>query len=105
VHLRVAELRRACLGASLGQLSVGDSALDERAAGWAEALAGYSRADLVSTATSYLRHQGQWEAAARELGVHRNSLRHRMTIVASLIGADLDDPDVSAHLWLALRAR
>jgi PucR family transcriptional regulator, purine catabolism regulatory protein len=105
LHSSVAELRRACLGASLGQLSMGESVFDERAAGWAEALAGYSRADLISTATSYLRHQGQWEAAARELGVHRNSLRHRMGIVTSLIGADIDDPDVSAHLWLALRAR
>ena len=105
VHSSAAELRRACLGAPLGQLSVGDSTFDERATGWAAALSGYSRADLVSTATSYIRHQGQWEGAAKELGVHRNSLRHRMGIVQSLMGADLDDPDVSAHLWLALRAR
>lgn len=105
VQSSAAGLRRACLETSLGQLSTAESAFGERAAGWAEALAGYSRADLVSTAISYIRHQGQWEAAARELGVHRNSLRHRMGIVTSLIGADLDDPDVSAHLWLALRAR
>lgn len=104
LHASVAELRRACLSNSLGQLSAGTSELDPRAAGWVATLTDYRRADLVSTVKSYIRHQGQWEAAARELGVHRNSLRHRIGIVTSLIGVDLDDPDVSSNLWLALRA-
>ena len=104
VRSSVAELRRACLEASLGELSAGTSALELRVAGWVAALSNYPRADLVSTTKSYIRHQGKWEVAARELGVHRNSLRHRVGIVTSLIGADLDDPDVSSPLWLALRA-
>jgi purine catabolism regulator len=31
-------------------------------------------------------------------------VRHRIGIAEQLIGADLDDPDVSAQLWLGLRA-
>ena len=79
------------------------TALDPRAEAWVEALQNYTRADMVETVRSYLRHRGQWEAAARELQLHRNSLRHRIAIAARLIQADLDDPDVAAILWLALR--
>jgi purine catabolism regulator len=78
-------------------------ALDPRVQGWVAALRGYRRADLVATVRAYLRHRGQWEGAARELGIHRNSLRHRMGIAAELLQADPDDPDVAANLWLALR--
>lgn len=77
--------------------------LDPRAEAWVAALHSYARADLTATVRSYLRHRGQWEAAARELDVHRNSLRHRIGIATNLIKADLDDPDVAANLWLALR--
>lgn len=103
VATNLAHLRRAVLAAPLGSISSGSSQLDPRAAAWVQALTDYSRADLITTVTTYLRHRGQWESAARELGVHRNSLRHRMTIVATLIEADVNDPDVAANLWLALR--
>ncbi|MFI5429626.1 PucR family transcriptional regulator ligand-binding domain-containing protein [Aeromicrobium sp. UC242_57] len=39
----------------------------------------YTRADLVPALVAYLRHRGQWDPAARDLGVHRNTLRHRIT--------------------------
>lgn len=71
----------------------------------AERLASYTRAPLIETTRSYLRHRGSWEAAARELGVHRNTIRNRIRIVESELGVDLDDPDLSAELWIALRAR
>jgi purine catabolism regulator len=71
----------------------------------AERLAGYTRAPLVETTRSYLRHRGSWEAAARELGVHRNTIRNRIRIVEKELGIDLDDPDLSAELWIALRSR
>jgi purine catabolism regulator len=71
----------------------------------AERLAGYTRAPLVETTRSYLRHRGSWEAAARELGVHRNTIRNRIRIVENELGIELDDPDVSAELWIALRTR
>ena len=85
-------------------LEVAAGALDPRVQEWVAALRGYTRADLVATVRAYLQHRGQWEGAARELGVHRNSLRHRMGIAAALLQADPDDPDVAANLWLALRS-
>jgi purine catabolism regulator len=52
----------------------------------------------------YLRHRGRWENAARDLGIHRNTLRHRIGVASRVLGADLNDPDVASRLWLALRA-
>lgn len=66
-------------------------------------LAAYGRAPLVETARSFLRHRGSWEAAARELGVHRNTIRNRIRVITEELAIDLDDPDLSAELWLALR--
>jgi purine catabolism regulator len=63
------------------------------------------RGDLAATLVGYLRHRGQWEPAARELGVHRNTLRLRVARCRELLGAEVDDPDVSAPLWLLLRER
>ncbi|WP_313812002.1 PucR family transcriptional regulator ligand-binding domain-containing protein [Glutamicibacter sp.] len=96
-------LRASVSRAPLGTLTHLGSSDESKAATWVKLLHEYSRADLVSTVTSYLRHRGTWEEAARELGLHRNTLRYRMQLVRSLIGVDVDDPDVSAHLWLALR--
>jgi purine catabolism regulator len=67
-------------------------------------IVGYSRADLVRSVVAYLRHRGRWEDAARDLGVHRNTLRHRIGTASRVMGADLDDPDVASRLWLALRS-
>ncbi|GHG51006.1 Fis family transcriptional regulator [Sinomonas cellulolyticus] len=69
---------------------------------WAAALAG-AGGELLPTVRAYLRNRGQWEATARDLAVHRNSVRHRISRASELLGVDLDDPDVAAHLWLALR--
>lgn len=68
-----------------------------------EALQAYERADLVGTVAAYLRHRGHVERAAAALGVHRNTLRHRMAIAATVLDADLEDPDTASRLWLALR--
>ncbi|BCT77804.1 PucR family transcriptional regulator [Sinomonas cyclohexanicum] len=69
---------------------------------WAASLA-TAGGELLPTVRAYLKNRGQWEATARDLGVHRNSVRHRIARAAELLGVDLDDPDVAAHLWLALR--
>ena len=50
------------------------------------------------------RH-GQWDTAAADLGVHRHTLRYRMRRVEELLGRSLDDADLRAELWLALRLR
>jgi purine catabolism regulator len=63
----------------------------------------HRRTDLTGTLVAYLRHRGQWDAAAREAGVHRNTVRHRMTTIRELLDADPDDPDVAAEVWLYLR--
>lgn len=68
-----------------------------------EPLLSYRRADLVPSVAAYLRHRGQWERAAADLGVHRNTLRYRIATATQLLGADLDDPDVASRLWLTLR--
>ncbi len=76
-------------------------------ADWADGvlapLRAYRRGDLVAAVAAYLRHQGHWEAAASALGVHRNSLRHRISRAERLLGQDLRDPTTSARLWLAIR--
>lgn len=104
VHDEAGQLAAMVRALETGQvLEVPAGALDPRAQGWVAALRSYQRADLIGTVRAYLRHRGQWEGAARELGIHRNSLRHRMGIAAELLQADPDDPDVAANLWLALR--
>jgi len=64
----------------------------------------YTRADLVRSVVAYLRHRGHWQNAARDLGIHRNTLRHRIGTASRVMNADLNDPDVASRLWLALRA-
>ncbi|MBC7518806.1 MAG: PucR family transcriptional regulator ligand-binding domain-containing protein [Microbacteriaceae bacterium] len=95
-----ARCRRAAPGTLIGDT---DSAKVE-ADGWVLALRDHSRGELLATVRSYLRNRGQWEATARELGVHRNSLRNRIAAASELLQLDLDDADVAAHLWLALSA-
>lgn len=67
------------------------------------ALSGYRRADLVGTLSAYLGHRGRIEGTADALGVHRNTIRHRLALIARVGDVDVDDPDTAAHLWLALR--
>jgi PucR family transcriptional regulator, purine catabolism regulatory protein len=64
-----------------------------------------TRPELVSALVVFLRHRGQWESAARAIGTHRNTLRHRVAALREAWGVDLDDPDLAARLWLLLRER
>ena len=68
------------------------------------ALQAYGRADLVGTVAAYLRYRGNRERTAAALGVHRNTLRHRVATATTVTGADLEDADTASRLWLALRA-
>lgn len=98
----VEPLRAAAAAAPVGEVLEAAGSPAEQANGWVSALAGHPKHDLVGTVRAYLRHRGRWEDAARELGLHRNSVRHRIGLAAEATGVDLDDPDVSARLWLAL---
>ena len=83
----------------------GDGPYDRRLVGQLdERLEELSDPELAGL-VAYLRHRGHWDRAARALGVHRNTLRHRIGRCRQQIEADLDDPDVAAELWLLLRRR
>lgn len=60
------------------------------------------RGHLVESLRSWLSHHGQWDPAAAALGVHRHTLRRRMSLAAELLGRDLDSPTARSELWLAL---
>lgn len=77
---------------------------ESRSAVWSERLAN-ADPELRRTAIAYLRNRHQAERTARELGVHRNTVRPRILAVERLLGVTLDDPDVAAELWIALRDR
>jgi len=61
------------------------------------------RGDLVRSLGAWLEHNGQWDAAAADLGVHRHTLRHRMRRVSELLGRDLDVAAVRVELWAAVQ--
>jgi len=59
---------------------------------------------LLESATTWLAHNGQWDPAARALGIHRHTLKARITQLERLLGVSLDGFEARADLWLALRA-
>lgn len=63
------------------------------------------KGDLVGSLEAWLGRHGQWDTAAADLGVHRHTLRYRIRRVEELLGRTLDDADLRAELWLALRVR
>ncbi|WHT21407.1 PucR family transcriptional regulator [Crossiella sp. CA-258035] len=65
-------------------------------------LAGHP-APLAETLRAWLAAGGNWETAAQVLGVHRNTVRHRVATAARLLDCDPQDADTRAELWLALR--
>jgi hypothetical protein len=60
------------------------------------------RPELVETLRAWLGQHGSWDRAATVLGVHRNSVRHRIAHVERLLGRDLGSADARASLWLSL---
>lgn len=73
------------------------------ATAFADALLAPVPPDLLGTLRSWLAHNGNWEATADALDVHRNTVRHRIARLTTMLDVDLDDPDVRTELWLALR--
>lgn len=60
--------------------------------------------DLLVSLRTYLEHEQNVEAAARELHVHPNTLRHRLTRFEETTGANLRRVDHLAEVWWALTA-
>ena len=64
-----------------------------------------SRARLEATLLAWLRQAGSVAEAARELGVHPQTVRYRLGRLRELFGDALEDPDARFELELVLRAR
>ncbi|MEU6995213.1 PucR family transcriptional regulator ligand-binding domain-containing protein [Streptomyces sp. NPDC046465] len=57
---------------------------------------------LTGTLRTWLSLHGSWDRTAVALGVHRNTVRQRITRCESLLNTDLNDPDTRMELWFAL---
>jgi purine catabolism regulator len=71
-------------------------------------LDGYDRShggELLVSLRAFLDRNARWESAARELFVHRHTLRYRMRKVEELTGRDLASARDRMEFFLALRAR
>jgi purine catabolism regulator len=60
--------------------------------------------ELLAQAAVWLRHNGQWDPAARELGLHRHSLKARVAILGATLDLDLEAFADRAELWALLAA-
>ncbi|MGD8168291.1 PucR family transcriptional regulator ligand-binding domain-containing protein [Herbiconiux sp. P16] len=69
-----------------------------------EALARSDGDELLEQAAVWLRHNGQWDPAARELGLHRHSLKARVAALGAALDLDLDAFADRAELWALLTA-
>jgi len=68
----------------------------------------YDRAhagDLLASLRGFLERNARWEAAAKDLFVHRHTLRYRMRKVEELTGRRLSSARDRMEFFLALRAR
>jgi len=60
---------------------------------------------LVETLDAFLSSGCQWQATARALHVHVNTLRHRLSRVEQLTGRDLSSMEDRVDFFIALRSR
>ncbi|WP_158614173.1 PucR family transcriptional regulator [Frondihabitans sp. PhB188] len=60
--------------------------------------------DLVACSRLWLDHNGHWESAAREAGLHRHTLKARIARVGILLDLDLESFAGRAELWALLQA-
>ncbi|MEO7123358.1 MAG: PucR family transcriptional regulator ligand-binding domain-containing protein [Lacisediminihabitans sp.] len=59
---------------------------------------------LLADTVVWLEHNGVWDSAATELGIHRHSLKKRVETVVSMLGLSVDKFGDRAQLWWLLRA-
>jgi purine catabolism regulator len=52
---------------------------------------------------TWLGENGSWDATAKTLGLHRNSVRRQINALAELLEMDLNEAQVRAELWFALQ--
>jgi hypothetical protein len=100
----VDDLRDAIALQRIGSLLVEDPTLRE---GKVAALAVFDRergTKYVATLSAFLDSFGDVVTAARELHVHRNTFRYRLSRLAEIVSLDLADPDERLIAALQLRA-
>lgn len=61
------------------------------------------RDGLLGVLRAWLGENGSWDATAKTTGLHRNSVRRQIGIVADLLGLDLNRAQSRAELWIALQ--
>jgi purine catabolism regulator len=61
------------------------------------------RTSQLSVLKSWLGENGSWDATAKALGLHRNSVRRQINALAELLDMDLGQAQVRAELWIALQ--
>ncbi|QHC61184.1 PucR family transcriptional regulator [Rathayibacter sp. VKM Ac-2760] len=59
---------------------------------------------LLQEAAVWLRHDASWERAARDLNLHRHTLKQRMTALGGELGLPLNEFKGRAELWALLVA-
>lgn len=65
----------------------------------------YSDSSLCGTLESYLAHNGNANETAKDLFIHRNTMRYRLEKIAGLLHRDLADMDDCTELNLAFHIR
>ena len=70
----------------------------------ADPLSAAERDSLRETLEAFFLENGQRGPAAARLGIHRNTLRDRLTRIERLTQRSLMHPDDRSEMWLALRA-
>jgi purine catabolism regulator len=57
---------------------------------------------LLGILRAWLGENGSWDATAKSTGLHRNSVRRQIGVVAELLDLDLNQAQARAELWIAL---
>lgn len=61
------------------------------------------RSSQLKVLKSWLGENGNWDATAKGLGLHRNSVRRQISALAELLEMDLGQAQTRAELWIALQ--
>jgi DNA-binding PucR family transcriptional regulator len=61
--------------------------------------------ELLTTLQTYFEQQQRRKVAADALGIHPNTLNHRLERIETLLGARLDDAGWVAKLYVAIKLR
>ncbi|MDQ1624492.1 MAG: PucR family transcriptional regulator, purine catabolism regulatory protein [Actinomycetota bacterium] len=61
------------------------------------------RDSLLGILRAWLGENGSWDSTAKVTGLHRNSVRRQIGVLAELLGTDLNQAQTRAELWIALQ--